>query len=73
MTPLEWECCPYCGEGTNTMRVGKPITITHDKDGKLHVYVNKRKKCGFCGKTWESELPTMLEAMGGDGENQTAF
>ena len=73
MTPLEWECCPYCGESANTKRVGKPITITKDKDGKLHVYVNKLKKCGFCGKTWNSEEPTMLEAMGNDQENQTAF
>ena len=73
MTPLTWERCPYCNESTNTTRVGKPIRITRDKDGKIHVQVNKLKKCGFCGKTWNSELPTMLEAMGYDGENQTAF
>jgi uncharacterized Zn finger protein len=70
---LHWQKCPYCGESTDTERVGKPLTVTTDKDGKLHVRVNKLKRCNYCGKTWRSELPTMKEAMGHDGEEETAF
>ena len=70
---LTWECCPYCGESADTERVGKPIEITVDTQGKLHVHKNTLKKCGFCGKTWHSEKPTMKEAFGYDGEQETAF
>ena len=70
---LTWECCPYCGESADTERVGKPIEITVDNQGKLHVHKNTLKKCNFCGKTWHSEKPTMKEAFGDDQENDTPF
>lgn len=70
---LNWEKCPFCNEVSDTERVGKPLTVTSDKDGKLHVYVNKLKRCNSCGKTWRSELPTMKEAFGYDGEDDTTF
>ena len=71
--PLTWERCPYCKEPVDTERLGKPITVTTKKNGKLHVETCTLKKCNFCGKTWHSELPTMKEAMGYDGEEETAF
>ena len=70
---LTWEPCPFCGESTDTERVGKPLQVWTDKDGKLHSRVNKLKKCNYCGKTWRSDQPTMKEAMGYDGEDDTAF
>jgi hypothetical protein len=70
---LHWEKCPYCGECADTERVEQPITVTTDKDGKLHVRVNKLKRCNYCGKTWRSEEPTLKEAFGYDGEEDTAF
>lgn len=73
MSNLHWEACPFCNEGADTERVGKPLEVTSDKDGKLHVHVNKLKRCNSCGKTWRSELPTMLEAFGKDGEDDTSF
>ena len=73
MGDLRWERCPYCHESVDTERLGKPIEITCDTQGKLHVHKNTLKKCGFCGKTWRSEKPTMREAMGYDGEEETAF
>jgi hypothetical protein len=70
--PLNWECCPFCKEVSDTERVGKPLEIT-SQDGKLHVHVNKLKRCNSCGKTWRSELPTMVEAFGRDQEDDTPF
>jgi len=70
---LTWEPCPFCGESSDTERIGKPFYTVTDKDDKLHVHGSKLKKCNFCGKTWRSELPTMKEAFGDDQENDTAF
>jgi hypothetical protein len=71
--PLTWEKCPYCGECVDTERLGKPITITVKRNGKLHVEQCTLKRCNFCGKTWRSELPTMKEAFGYDGEDEAAL
>jgi hypothetical protein len=71
--PLTWEKCPFCKESTDIERLGKPITVSVKKDGKLHVEICALKRCNFCGKTWRSELPTMKEAMGYDGEEETPF
>jgi rRNA maturation protein Nop10 len=70
---ITWECCPYCGEPTDTERIGKPFWTTTDKDGKLHVHGSTLKKCNFCGKTWHSTKPTKKEAFGYDQEDETAF
>jgi rRNA maturation protein Nop10 len=67
-----WECCPYCGESTNTERIGKPLIITV-VNGKLHVSGSTLKKCNSCGSTWRSSEPTMKEAFGYDQEEDTAF
>ena len=70
---IRWECCPYCGESSDTERVGKPFHESVDREGKIHVSFNTLKRCGYCEKTWRSKEPTMLEAMGYDGEDEAAF
>jgi len=70
---LTWEPCPYCGESTDTERIGKPLIEYTDKDGKLHTRLNTLKRCNFCGKTWRSKQPTMKESFGYDEEEETPF
>ncbi len=74
MTDLVWLRCPFCGESTDLHRLGKPLKVTVKPNGKLHVEpMERRIKCGWCGSIFESDAPTMLEAMGYDGENDTLF
>ncbi len=73
MPDLTWTQCPYCRESTDLKRVGKPLVVKAGRDGKLHTSGSTLIKCGFCGKTFQSNDATMLEAMGNDQENDTSF
>jgi len=73
MSTRHWQCCPFCGESVDTERLGKPLIEWVDSEGKIHTRLNLQKRCNFCGKTWKSKEPTMKEAFGYDGEEDTQF
>ncbi len=70
---LSWTRCPFCGESTDLNRIGKPLTVYVKTNEKLGTKTSRTVQCGYCKKTFQTDSPTMLEAMGYDGENETPY
>ena len=73
MVDLVWVQCPFCKESIDIKRVGKPFIVSEKANGKLHVSGSRLLQCGYCGKQWHSDAPTMKEAFGDDQIGDTSF
>lgn len=74
MTDLKWVSCPYCGECADLHRIGDVGNLyIRNKDLKMGVKQSRTVRCGYCKKTFQTDEPTMVEAMGRDTVNETVL
>lgn len=79
---LTWTQCPKCGESTDLVRLGPALTVglklkphcpPKQKAQVLTTHVQTQVRCNFCGTTFHTLEPTMKEAFGYDGVDDTPY